>query len=69
MTCWGDTVNTASRMESRGEITIKGKGKMQTYWLRGKTAAALRDSAVTVPQNAVSIPVQPKGDYGANHVG
>ncbi len=58
---WGDTVNIASRMESRGstnqiqvteavyerlrgrysldargEVDIKGKGKMQTYWLRGK---------------------------------
>ncbi|CAF4880137.1 unnamed protein product [Pieris macdunnoughi] len=60
---FGDTVNTASRMEShgealkihvspktkevldlydcfdlecRGEITMKGKGKMTTYWLRGE---------------------------------
>lgn len=58
---WGDTVNTASRMEShgiggkiqvthavfkalknkyileqRGEIEIKGKGKLMTYWLQGK---------------------------------
>ncbi|XP_064612109.1 atrial natriuretic peptide receptor 1-like [Liolophura sinensis] len=60
---FGDTVNTASRMESngegqrihiseetckglqqtgkykispRGEINIKGKGMMQTYWLEGK---------------------------------
>ncbi len=58
---WGDTVNTASRMESqgkanriqvteetykrlkdkflledRGEIPVKGKGKMQTYFLLGK---------------------------------
>ena len=58
---WGDTVNTASRMEShgiggkiqvtyavfkvlkdkyslekRGEIDIKGKGKLVTYWLEGK---------------------------------
>ena len=57
---WGDTVNTASRMEShglpnciqataaiydrlhdhfefesRGLITIKGKGEMPTYWLTG----------------------------------
>jgi adenylate cyclase len=55
---WGDTVNTASRMESHGdvgkiqvtkeifenlksnfifesrsEIEIKGKGKMETFWL------------------------------------
>jgi class 3 adenylate cyclase len=58
---WGDTVNTASRMEShgfpgaiqvtdstyqslkerylleeRGTIPVKGKGKMQTYLLKGK---------------------------------
>lgn len=58
---WGDTVNTASRMEShglpdrvqvsessyellkssfwlqvRGEIEIKGKGVMKTYWLNGR---------------------------------
>lgn len=58
---WGDTVNTASRMEShgvigqiqvsdkvyqglqdkylfscRGEISIKGKGMMKTYFLQGK---------------------------------
>ncbi|WP_367288604.1 adenylate/guanylate cyclase domain-containing protein [Laspinema palackyanum] len=58
---WGDTVNTASRMESsglpgkiqvteavyerlkdrfefeqRGLISVKGKGEMLTYWLRGK---------------------------------
>lgn len=61
---WGDTVNTASRMESqglpgeiqvsqatyehlqqqylfesRGSITIKGKGEMMTYLLRGKRAS------------------------------
>ena len=61
---FGDTVNTASRMESngapgeihcsedfakklleegkhhleeRGEISVKGKGSMNTYWLRGPT--------------------------------
>lgn len=58
---WGDTVNTASRMEShgtpdhiqltqatvaqlgpefiveeRGVVEIKGKGPMQTWWLRGR---------------------------------
>jgi len=57
---WGDTVNTAARMEShgqpgaiqiseavqqrleddfelepRGAVTVKGKGTMQTWWLRG----------------------------------
>ncbi|MFC1845253.1 adenylate/guanylate cyclase domain-containing protein [Thermodesulfobacteriota bacterium] len=59
---WGDTVNTASRMESHGdggkiqvsreiyeslkdtfvfeprdEIEIKGKGRMQTWWLTGRS--------------------------------
>jgi class 3 adenylate cyclase len=62
---WGDTVNTASRMEShgmpgevhvsdetkrllegdyafesRGEIEVKGKGKMQTWFLRAKKISA-----------------------------
>ena len=60
---WGDTVNTASRMEShgvpgtiqvtesvyeglrdayefekRGAIEVKGKGRMQTYFLKGRKA-------------------------------
>lgn len=60
---WGDTVNTASRMESHGEpgriqasretrdktgdafaweprgaVYIKGKGEMETWWLRGPLA-------------------------------
>ena len=59
---WGDTVNTASRMEAtgvpgciqvtertrellgerylireRGMIQVKGKGKMRTYFLSGRT--------------------------------
>ena len=66
---WGDTVNTASRMESngmpnriqvtqstyeilrrdyefesRGEITIKGKGKMKTFFLKRDAERAIRDS-------------------------
>ena len=64
---WGDTVNTASRMEShgvaggiqvseatylrlresfelesRGEIDVKGKGKMVTYLLRGRKILGAR---------------------------
>jgi class 3 adenylate cyclase len=66
---WGDTVNTASRMESngmpnriqvtqstyeilrsdyefetRGEITIKGKGKMKTYFLTRDAERSIKDS-------------------------
>ncbi|MEM8641630.1 MAG: adenylate/guanylate cyclase domain-containing protein [Cyanobacteria bacterium P01_G01_bin.54] len=74
---WGDTVNTASRMEShslpgqiqvttevyqylyrhyifeaRGEIEIKGKGKMTTYFLTGRAIDPLpaEVTAVQYPQ-------------------
>jgi adenylate cyclase/guanylate cyclase len=38
---WGDMVNTASRMESHGEIgkiqiTLKGKGKVEAWHLLAK---------------------------------
>jgi class 3 adenylate cyclase/integral membrane sensor domain MASE1 len=64
---WGDTVNTASRMESfgepgqiqvsestyqalkethqfelRGDIQVKGKGVLRTYWLRGSSHSLLK---------------------------
>uniref|UniRef100_A0A8C0G5R2 Guanylate cyclase n=1 Tax=Chelonoidis abingdonii TaxID=106734 RepID=A0A8C0G5R2_CHEAB len=66
---FGDTVNTASRMESngealkihlssatksvleevgcfelelRGDVEMKGKGKMQTYWLLGERLSSMR---------------------------
>ena len=67
---WGDTVNTASRMEThgvvgriqvtervferlsdrylfepRGEIDVKGKGRMRTWWLEGKAGSAPRAEA------------------------
>ncbi|XP_068619931.1 atrial natriuretic peptide receptor 2-like [Battus philenor] len=69
---FGDTVNTASRMEShgealkihvspktkevldlydcfelecRGEISMKGKGKMTTYWLIGEKAETFKDNS------------------------
>jgi adenylate cyclase len=67
---WGDTVNTASRMEShgqpgkiqitdatrrlvedsfdlvpRGEITVKGKGLMETYFVLGRKGAYARRAA------------------------
>ncbi|XP_056020479.1 atrial natriuretic peptide receptor 1-like [Ostrea edulis] len=73
---FGDTVNTASRMESNGEggkihitqmtrsallslggyeivdrgnITIKGKGDMYTYWLVSKTDTSLQPSSSSFP--------------------
>jgi hypothetical protein len=33
---WEDMVNTASRMESHGEITVKGKGKIKAWHLFAK---------------------------------
>lgn len=86
---FGDTVNTASRMESngealmihvspktkeildtfgtfdlvcRGEVTLKGKGKMTTYWLMGEKptnnnvqqANASASTATSVPGHQVS---------------
>ena len=69
---WGDTVNTASRMESngmpgriqvtaetarrlsgtyrferRGEIDVKGKGRLETFFLVDRIAPAIADVAAT----------------------
>jgi class 3 adenylate cyclase len=66
---WGDTVNTASRMESmglpdriqvteqmqralasdfdlaeRGEVEVKGKGRLKTWWLIGRKAPAVQSA-------------------------
>eukprot|EP00002_Diphylleia_rotans_P011034 TRINITY_DN218_c0_g2_i4.p1 TRINITY_DN218_c0_g2~~TRINITY_DN218_c0_g2_i4.p1 ORF type:complete len:1015 (-),score=243.78 TRINITY_DN218_c0_g2_i4:620-3664(-) len=83
---WGDSVNTASRMQSHGEpacihttseyfellkddyefekrpvMQVKGKGEMQTYYLKGKKAAGMvietartqiDDAEVTPPPTA-----------------
>lgn len=72
---FGDTVNTASRMEStgealkihisaqckealerlggyemteRGQIELKGKGKVTTYWLTGATDKAIKRREVNL---------------------
>ncbi|XP_043518997.1 atrial natriuretic peptide receptor 1-like isoform X2 [Frieseomelitta varia] len=82
---FGDTVNTASRMESngealrihvspktkeildtfgtfelvcRGEVTLKGKGTMTTYWLIGEKSASNNQQASTCsPSSTVQQPV------------
>jgi adenylate cyclase len=71
---WGDTVNTASRMEShgvpgqihvtdetrqrlgaafvleeRGSIDVKGKGRMSTWFLRGRGQGVLYPSRTLPP--------------------
>uniref|UniRef100_A0AC35FQD1 Guanylate cyclase n=1 Tax=Panagrolaimus sp. PS1159 TaxID=55785 RepID=A0AC35FQD1_9BILA len=54
---FGDTVNTASRMESngqqlRGEVIIKGKGVMETYWLLSRIDGASSYIPLAKPQTA-----------------
>eukprot|EP00164_Ancoracysta_twista_P007814 GFYU01011171.1.p1 GENE.GFYU01011171.1~~GFYU01011171.1.p1 ORF type:complete len:586 (-),score=123.84 GFYU01011171.1:176-1933(-) len=80
---WGDSVNTASRMEShgspgrvhlsestynllkdkfdlepRGEIDVKGKGKMNTYFLIGRKGARgqRKPSAIQAAEKATAVP-------------
>ncbi|KAG8273716.1 Nitrogen permease regulator 2 [Homalodisca vitripennis] len=80
---FGDTVNTASRMESngqalkihvspytkevldtfgtfelelRGEVEMKGKGKMTTYWLQGEKKTSPTNQLGLTPNN-VSAPI------------
>jgi adenylate cyclase len=78
---WGDTVNTASRMEShgepgmihvteetrqflkdmyiltpRGEITVKGKGAMRTWFLLGSQPSDGSPAQTQLPRKVVSSP-------------
>jgi len=78
---WGDTVNTASRMEShgepgmihvteetrqllkdmytltaRGEITVKGKGVMRTWFLNGPLPSGGALAQTQLPRKIVSSP-------------
>ena len=78
---WGDTVNTASRMEShgepgtvhvteetrqllkdmyvltpRGEITVKGKGTMRTWFLNGPQPSDGSPAQTQLPRKVVSQP-------------
>merc|ERR1719341_1348572 len=80
---FGDTVNTASRMESnglpfrihlsqatqqllaefpgfqleeRGEMDIKGKGKMVTFWLNGEETSSETESALEQGDCNVPLP-------------
>ncbi|XP_014598913.1 PREDICTED: atrial natriuretic peptide receptor 1-like isoform X2 [Polistes canadensis] len=80
---FGDTVNTASRMESngeawmihvspktkeildtfgtfdlvcRGEVTLKGKGTMTTYWLMGEKPMNNNVKQINTPQSTGQLP-------------
>ena len=80
---FGDTVNTAARMESngeplkihmsadtaklletfetfqveeRGELAVKGKGKMTTYWLLGESQDKVEDTDSGLEMEVVSKP-------------
>ncbi|GIL53305.1 hypothetical protein Vafri_8934 [Volvox africanus] len=103
-TLFGDTVNTASRMESngspmrihisrvtadlleqargfniepRGEIPIKGKGLMSTYWVTGtqrcETGPCPRTNSIDIshltspPPAATKIPENVEGEKTATH--
>ncbi len=77
---WGDTVNTANRMESlglpgkiqvseavhsrlksyydfepRGEIQVKGKGGMKTFWLKGKLQGDLKIPELGKPSSELNL--------------
>lgn len=85
---FGDSVNTASRMEStsepmkihisqtthellgadyataeRGEIVVKGKGQMKTYWLTGKKGRCASDRTGRI--SAVPEELQAEGRAGS----
>ncbi|XP_058245525.1 uncharacterized protein LOC131352951 [Hemibagrus wyckioides] len=89
---FGDTVNTASRMEStslpqkihassatylalmkdnayelqlRGEIEVKGKGKMNTYWLIGNKNYSVQNDSLVCHWNP-NLPRKKKTAIGSN---
>ncbi|KAM9475869.1 receptor-type guanylate cyclase gcy-4-like [Clarias gariepinus] len=89
---FGDTVNTASRMEStslpqkihassatylalmkdnayelqlRGEIEVKGKGKMNTYWLIGNKNYSVQNDSLVCHWNP-NLPRKKKTPIGSN---
>ncbi|OXB64352.1 hypothetical protein ASZ78_009935, partial [Callipepla squamata] len=72
---FGDTVNTASRMEStslhdayeielRGEIEVKGKGKMKTYWLLGNKNYSVQNDSLVCHWNPA---ISKKRKMGSSH--
>ncbi|XP_035740705.1 atrial natriuretic peptide receptor 1-like isoform X2 [Vespa mandarinia] len=91
---FGDTVNTASRMESngeawmihvspktkeildtfgtfdlvcRGEVTLKGKGTMTTYWLMGEKPINNNIKQTNTAQSTAQLPSVPNESVSQQH--